>query len=708
MGDKVSSLKLSDLITGGSSPQTDPYAGVGVAAPDKADPYAGVGVPRGPSVGEGTMSSVAHGLTFGYGDEIKAAIHALMPGAIDVMNAPDPLSGDIPKVTSHKPTFGERYDEELAKTRQTAKDFATEHPVLSAGGNIAGSIAGLMGAAKAVPAAVAAPFVGRVANPVLRTARNALVGGGIGAGIGFGEGEGEGRLGTAVAGGLTGAALGGASVPAAGIAGKIAESPAGDWVGRNVIAPTLRGVNSLVGGKTTGKTLSAAAPDDGARAAPGFLESAADRAANPQQEGAINRLATAVERSGKPASYWQAQMEKYGPEAVIADLDPQFLSMAQGAKTLQGDTRTIAENVLKGRDKGTSQRIVSAAEGNQPPPSNYQIAGEGQALDQNLRAVGQKAYGAMDKAGLKQSPELMAIYENPHVSAAIDNVMKAEKSTRIGTDTPAASPVEIMHKVKQAIWDLGFDKETARPGPNASFYRDLGTKFMDTLKNANPELKAADKAYSDAAKLSDYYAAGKGIFARGLGEKATASESPALADLGNNASPQAQATMRAGSVNAIRDKTLTLTGARGLARDIEYSPELQARLTQVHGPEEAARIIKQAEAEGVFADTSNRLRFGSKTAESLSDAADSGNLAVRATTSGGIRGQAMEHLGDAYNWFVSPNIGVRNQIGRMTLNPDASENARYLARAGEILAKRRTNSLAPGAGGVAGGARSRE
>lgn len=688
----------------------NPYAEFAVTdeAKPKPNPYAEFAPPKQGAL-EGTVAATAHGLTMGYGDEIKAGIHALMPGVINTMNAPGPdwmpewLRGKPGEPVSEKPTFGERYNEELAKTRQTSKDFETAHPVLSMGGNIAGNVAGLATAAPAVPAFIA----GRVANPVLRTARNALAGGAIGAGIGFGEGEGDSRLGTAVAGGIGGSALGAASVPLGGIAGKIAESPAGQWVGEKVVAPALRGINSLTGGKNVPKGLSAAAPDG---EAPSGLGALADRIANPQQEGAINRLATAVERSGKSASYWRERMERLGPEAVIADLDPQFFSMANGARTLPGDTATIAENVLKARTKGTSQRIVSAAEGDKPPPSNYQIAGEGQALDKNLQAVGQKAYGAMDEAGLKQTPELMAIYENPHVNAAMDRVMQAEKSTRIGTDTPPASPVEIMHKVKQAIWDLGFDKETARPGPNASFFRNLGTQFMDRIKAANPELKAADQAYSDAAKLSDYYAAGKGIFSRGTGENATKSSAPALEDLGGKASPQAQATLRAGSVNAIRDKTMTLSGARGLARDIEYSPELQSRLTQVHGPEEAARIIKQAEAEGVFANT-DKLRGGSQTAKNISDAADvgGGNLAIRATTSGGVRGQMLEHLGDAYNWFANPNIGVRNQIGRMTLNPDASENARYLNRASEILARRRaSNSLATGAAGTAGGARSRE
>ena len=93
-----------------------------------------------PDAATGTMAAAAHGLTFGFGDELKAAIHAAAPGLIDVMNADNPFSGNIPQVASHAPTFGERYDEELAKTRQSAKNFEEAHPVLSAGGNIAGNI----------------------------------------------------------------------------------------------------------------------------------------------------------------------------------------------------------------------------------------------------------------------------------------------------------------------------------------------------------------------------------------------------------------------------------------------------------------------------------------------------------------------------------------------------------------------------------------
>ena len=151
------------------------------------------------------------------------------------------------------------------------------------------------------------------------------------------------------------------------------------------------------------------------------------------------------------------------------------------AHTLPGQTRTTAPIVLNARDERMPEMIVKAFEGNEPPPSTFALRGENQAFDQNLRAVGSRAYGNMDDAGLKQTPELMKLYENPIVDKAVNTVMAQERATRIGTTRPPASPVDIMHKVKQEIVDMGV-AATGRGSSTQSYNRDLARQFVDTLK----------------------------------------------------------------------------------------------------------------------------------------------------------------------------------------------------------------------------------
>lgn len=662
-----------------------------------------------PPVGrsEGTAQAFGGGALFGFGDEATAGVRAAMPKLSNwMMRGPDlkrdeSVGGNpTPQTVSDKPTFEGRYNDELTRERAKAATFRQSNPVLSAGAGIAGNVAGVAATLPAIGAA-APGLIARSASPIANVLKAGVVGGGYGGLMGYGEGEGEGRLPAALIGAGVGGALGGATVPLAAVGRSIAESPFGQYVGSKIVAPAMRAFSP-----SAPKTLSAAA--DGGTPPTG-MNSLADRVANPQGEGALDRIATMAQRTGRSVESLKQELARRGPDAVLADLDEAFLRGARGVTVLPGQTSSRAESVLKGRDRQAGNRLVSAFEGSESPPTSYALRGEGQAFDQNKRAVGNAAYGDMAGTGLKQSPELMEIYQNPHVDAAINKVMAAEKSTRVGTDTPPASSVEIMHKVKQAIWDLGFDKETARPGPNASFYRNLGTQFVDRLKAANPALREADTAYRQAASLPEYFDTGRNFLARGGSEKATDVSGPALGDLLGKANPQQQAAARAGATNAARETALEGTRpARALAQRVDESSLVRDKLVQLYGSNHASAIMRQAENEGIFANTSNALLRGSKTAEKTADALDMGNAGLRIRPSG-ITPTLFEHLNAIRNWVVNPNASVRDAIGRTMLNQDQLANIQALERAGEILkARGNGNPLRLGVSGVGGGQGARE
>lgn len=593
------------------------------------------------------VRQAANGITFGYADEIAAVLD---------------------KMTGRRKS----YDESLAESRAQDKTFSQANPIASTGANIAGNVASTVAALPARLTAVGASLPG-----------NMLKMGGVGATLGgvqgFGEGEGgfESRAVSAMLPAAAGGVIGGA-LPVLGIAGRAAmESTPGQWVSRNVLGPIAQKLAGAVEG-TPVRSLSAAAPD-GTPGVTGPLNQFADAVSDPARTGAVDRLATAFQRSGMSKEQFERRLQQLGPEAMLADLDQQFMSQARMANTMPGETRTYAKNVLEGRDRQTGPRLVSAFEGGERPPSSYEL---GKAFDANVRAVGAQAYqGDMVEAGLKQTPELMALYENPAVKRAIDAVMNAEKQTRIGTDRAPASPVEIMHKVKQAIWDLGFDKETARPGPMASWYRDLGTEFMDKLKRANPALAEADAAYAQAKSLPEFFESGRSLLSRGSSEKATNTSAPALADLLAGANPQQVAATKAGSTNAVRETALEGTRlARALAQRIDESAPVRDKILEIYGSPQGSKILNQAAAERQFAETSNDILRGSKTADKIAEIGDS--IQLRAS-SGGVRPWAMEKLADILGNLSAPNETVRNQLGRMALNPNSEQNKRLLA---EILA----------------------
>lgn len=652
---------------------------------------------KAPITADNVVRSLANGATLGYADRAAAGVDAAVGPAL---NAGMQKLGLGPSITSQAPTFGQRYDENVAREQGQSKDFATAHPNVDLGAKITGGIAGTVAT---LPAALTRPVAG--IGPISRIGGNMLKGGAVGAGIGGVAASSEGNdLAERGQNALTGAMFGGGfgvAAPVAGAVGRAAmETGPGRYVSEQIVSPAIRTVANALS-PAVPKSLSAAAADGGSAIPPSGLNALADRTGNVAQEGAAQRLATAIQRSGKPAEYWQQQIEKRGAEAVLADLDPQFLNMAVGVKTLDGDTKTLAQNVLAPRAGAAPQRMTAAAEGELPPPSNYQLVGkgrEGDALVKHARAVGKQAYGAMDEAGLKQTPQLMKLYENPEVSGAMDRVLAAEKSARIGRpDAAPASPVEIMHMVKQEIQGLGYDKMSGKPLSTQQIYRDLANDFVSKLKTANPSLAEADTAYSAAKSLPDYYNAGVNFIAKGTGERATASSAAGLADILPKANALQQATARAGATNTIRAADET-GSARTLARRIaQPGGPMQQKLEQLYGPKDAARIIQQAETEGLFANTENRLMGGPHTADDLVSAGSmGGGISLRATDKN-LQARAIEHLGDIINRVVNPNMAVRNALGRTLINTDAGSNAAALRRAGEIMRKRMGgNALAPG------------
>lgn len=659
---------------------------------------------------QGFAQAVGQGATFGFGDELTAAVRAAAPRLSNFMMRQNPNAfGQTPDVqgryeanpqgqtVSNAPSFDQRYEEELARERAKAQQYRQDNPTSALAGNILGAGA-TTGLATMLGAPTALPGAQTLGGNMVRMG---LTGAGYGGVQGFGEGEGgfENRL---LNGALPGATFGGAfgaAMPLVGAGARAAiESKPGQRVSQNVVAPVAQRLAAAFEGVQP-KSLSAAAPD-GTPGVTGPMTQFAETVADPARAGAMDRLAVALQRSGLSEEQARRRLAELGPQAVLADIDPQFLAQARMANTMPGDTRSLAKNVLEGRDRGTGPRLVGAFEGNEPPPSSYDL---NKAFTANTRAVGANAYqGDMANAGLRQSPELLRLYDNPEVKGAIDRVLAAEKSARVGRpDAVPASPIEIMHMVKQEIQGLGYDKMTGRPLSTQQKWRDLADAFVTALKGANPALAEADAAYAQAKSLPEFFNSGRSFLTRGSGEKATEASAPALADLLAGANPQQVTAAKAGATNAARETALEGTRlARALALRIDESSPVRDKLVELYGTKQADAIMKQAAAERTFAETSNEILRGSKTADKLADVFD--NAGVRVTP-GGVQPKIWERIVDLAGKITAPNESVRNKIGQITLTTNPDENARILARAFELLKQRRAgNPLSASFAGTAG------
>jgi hypothetical protein len=640
-----------------------------------------------PDAATGTMAAAAHGLTFGFGDELKAAIHAAAPGLIDVMNADNPFSGNIPQVASHAPTFGERYDEELAKTRQSAKNFEEAHPVLSAGGNIAGNIA---------TGGVLAPAAGP--SVLGNAAKYAAYGGALGAAQGFGEGEGgfANRAGNAAVGGTLGAA-GGAAIPIAGAIGsRILESAPGRAVSENVVSPIvgkLADALEYMAPKTTPKSLSAAAPEGGQVPADSLmlnlsdaLRGVADKTGDVGKAAAINNLASAMQRAKMSPDEALETMRQLGDPAVLADLGKQFQSVAIGAKVLPGETRDLAQNVLTERAKGYGPKLTEAFTGGEDVPSLHAL---GESQQQNISDVGNQAFDTMRAAGLNTSPEMQGLIESPRIQKLIPQI-EGEIAQNGGTP----NDVDVMHKIKEALQQKVNSVVTPEsPYMDKGGISKLANAFTGAFHEANPAAEMADRAYQHANSLPELTELGRRFMQKGTTPGAVDASAESVADKLANATPFQSGAYTQGVQNAGR--VAAEENPVGLARNL--TPEktgIVAKLTQALGPEGAQRVLNQAGTTRTFEETRNALLRGSQTAEKLGDAEAVGNTRFNITPEG-IRERATEKLKDVVMKLERPNEHVLNETGKLILNPNAAENAKVIEALRKVLGARAKGGKLP-------------
>jgi hypothetical protein len=201
------------------------------------------------------------------------------------------------------------YASNLAGQRKESSRFAREHPFWDSTANVAGSMV--------LPIGV----VGAAANRGTLLGKT-VTGMGVGSVMGGAAGAGASpdwtdlkQLGRDTSFGMgTGAVLGG-SIP---LASK------GIGSGVNVIANAMRG------------------------------------RADGMSRGASKPLVSAMEADG-PAAV-RANLDKYGPDAMLVDAGPAFLGKGQGTALLSDEGRAVMTNNLGARDKGTNSRIMGDVE----------------------------------------------------------------------------------------------------------------------------------------------------------------------------------------------------------------------------------------------------------------------------------------------------------------------------------------------------------
>jgi hypothetical protein len=247
----------------------------------------------------GVGDALYQGLTWGWGDEIDARL----------MTATQWLPGGA------KPAS---YEENLDTARQSTEEFRQKHPGMSLAGELAGGFvtggtayraaaAGLKGLAGQAPR-IAGAVTSRIPGWARSTATAVGAGGAGGTVVGAGTSEPGQRLEGAKWGGGAGAALGLIMTPLGAIA-----------------APFAQGI----GGRLS-----------------------------PRRE-VVQQVKDTLDAEGTTGLEAAQELERLGPNAVVADVGPEAMTATLGRATaaIGKDTRTPARSVLTAREEGAAGRL---------------------------------------------------------------------------------------------------------------------------------------------------------------------------------------------------------------------------------------------------------------------------------------------------------------------------------------------------------------
>lgn len=649
----------------------------------------------------------ASGGTFGGADEISAATNAAITGGTKMAGIPGP--------GSQAPSFGERYDANVDAERKIDKDFTRENPIAATAAEIGGNIAGTAALLRQFPGLAPLLGGGGISAPMaMRMAKTAAGGMALGGAGGFLSGEGgfgpralNAGLGAAV-GGTIGAALPPVAAGASAVGRMIAESAPGRFVGEKVVAPVARAVAGMADDATPrvpAGALSAAAPEGGPGVAldspAASVSEAARRVAegaapdSVTRRGAIDRIVERMVRDKMTPEQIAARLADLGEDAMPFMAGGESVKrIARLAANMPGEGPEIAARAIKEEARSIGPRVMKTVGATVAPDASYFNAFEKAAEQRAAQAA--RAYKAASDAGLKVSPQMAEIAKVPAVREAFAAVKAdAERFGQTLTD------VEIADLVKRTMNTQAEAAMARGVAVNKKMVESAAGAWERALYDANPELRAAASAYRSNSAVMEALDEGRKFMAGGTGETATAMLPEAVAARFKTMGDAEKEAFRVGIASTLRARVMDgPRAARATVAKIDESGELRAKLTEMLGAPNAARIFKMAGAEGERASAVRRVIGGSDTAYKLAEAAEEG-IAGMGNVPGGVTARILNAALERYREGARGNEGVRNELARILFSRDPIENARAMEAIQQIYLQRMGGGAHPAVMGAA-------
>jgi hypothetical protein len=591
-----------------------------------------------PSMIGSLLRGAVKGITFGFGDELRAGTDALAQGV-----------GNLFSGSEGRPTMGQAYDQSLEDSRRQDQIDAQINPASNITGQVAGSVApmlvapelGLARLAAPIRSAVApyvAPLVNQLSSSIPAWLQTAAKVSGAGAAVGGvgGFGEGEGGLGPRLESAGIGAGTGAVVAPAVG---------------------AITSAAPAVGGRV-GQALGLRNP-----------ETAADR-----------QIIRALDRSGVTVDQAADRLNLAGdvPVGLVDVGGRNVVNLGATAANTPGAAMEAADAMVQQRRILRPDRLIEAGDTAFGGGSGGDVA-EATAQRQAQRArEAAPLYDAAFSKPAGMTDEMQHILSDPDAQSWLKaglKIQERENRTRLARGEPAVPTedpaihydengdprivgvpnmrsLDAVKRGMDGVIDAARSDVTGKVKWTTELRAldDMRKTWVELLDQNNPDYAAARAAWGGPSAQLE---------ATEAGQKALSTNRDIVAQRMTDAPPDVQDAYRLGAGRDYADRVSDPARASGQARALlENQQNMQARLRSLLGQDrlDALNAVLRRETDMTAVERAVSPRAGSQTGRLTAGGEDMGTDVAGPVIAGvkqAVSGQPMRGVGTVLNdWLV--------------------------------------------------------
>lgn len=383
-----------------------------------------------------------------------------------------------------------------------------------------------------------------------------------------------------------------------------------------------------------------------------------DAAARP----ALKAIDKAFERDGMTLAQANKQLQKLGPDAVLADVGGKNVQkLANEVASLPGKSAEIAEQTLQSRMAQSVPRLAGALKKALGAKSTAYRASKDIISQRNAQAgpLYEEAFTQMANRGrMDDLINQLSLSADEASGTKIGRNIRSVLNSLTKKEAGQVVPKTNMKQLHMAKMDLDGQIGTAIKAGN----KPLSAELMK-IKTALLEVMDEVPQYQQARQIfSDYSSVLSSI---DLGKKVLTTDAEEMADMVNYMSKADLDGYILGATKAITDK-LKGAGQTANAANRISTHIVRDRMRNAFPSDEAfEQFMKQVDIENTFAELRNVTIRGSQTAERLGTRGELAVDALAAGVEGNLYSKIMGGVADWISQFKQIPEATRDSIGTM-------------------------------------------